>query len=161
MRLWLSASSGDKTSGRRQQTPASRRANLVTLGVQAVIVTAAQKVLMVRHGYRPGWHFPGGGVETDETIEYALARELEEETGVQLTQQPQIFGIYSHFEQFPGDHIIVFLARHWTQPQVPPPNNEIVEQGFFDINALPDGSSIGSLRRIAEIFDGLPRADNW
>lgn len=36
------------------------------------------------------WEFPGGKCETDETIEQALARELSEEIGIQVTKQSHL-----------------------------------------------------------------------
>jgi ADP-ribose pyrophosphatase YjhB (NUDIX family) len=125
----------------------------LTLGAQGVVIDGENRVLLVRHGYRPGWFFPGGGVEWNETIETALARELEEEVGVSLTEPTQLHGIFGNFTSFPGDHIAVFVVRHWQRKGNYRKRGEIAETGMFARSELPAATDAGTRTRLAEIFD--------
>lgn len=133
----------------------------LTLGAQAIVADDARRVLLVRHSYRPGWHFPGGGVEKGETVVEALTRELREEAAVHLSGPAELFGIYANFKAFPGDHVLLFRCHAWTQPVPPRPSREIVEHGFFGIDTLPAGTIEPVRQRIAEVFGGAPRAAHW
>ena len=139
----------------------ARYRRALTLGVRAVVLDAENRVLLVKHSYTPGWHFPGGGVEPRETIHQALARELEEESGVALAGEVELFGLYLN-RQSQRDHIAVFVCRQWRQARRPKiPNLEIVDCRFFPLNALPDDITEASRRRLAEILHGTPRSANW
>jgi 8-oxo-dGTP diphosphatase len=62
------------------------------VGVGGVIVDAG-KVVLVRRKYEPlkgHWSLPGGKVEIGETLEAALAREMLEETGLEVEVGPVI-----------------------------------------------------------------------
>ncbi len=62
------------------------------VGVGAVIVDGP-RVVLVRRGAEPlkgQWSLPGGAVETGETLEACVAREMLEETGLRVTVGPVI-----------------------------------------------------------------------
>jgi 8-oxo-dGTP diphosphatase len=62
------------------------------VGVGAVIVDDG-KVVLIRRKYEPlqgQWSLPGGGVEIGETLEGAVAREMVEETGLDVMVGPVI-----------------------------------------------------------------------
>jgi mutator protein MutT len=62
------------------------------VGVGAVIVEAG-KVLLVKRRYEPlagRWSIPGGTLELGETLEAGVAREMREETGLDIEVGPVI-----------------------------------------------------------------------
>jgi ADP-ribose pyrophosphatase YjhB (NUDIX family) len=133
----------------------------LTLGAQGVVIDKDSRILLVRHSYRPGWFFPGGGVEWGETLDVALARELEEEVGVTITKPPALHGVFSNFANFPGDHIAVFIVRNWTRRENYRRPAEIAEAEMFALTALPPRTDQGTRNRIGEIFAGVPISALW
>lgn len=133
----------------------------MTLGAQGVIIDQSDRVLLVRHSYRPGWFFPGGGVEWGETLEDALLRELEEEVGVTLTDPPALHGVFSNNANFPGDHIVVYLVRQWKRRGDYRQKGEIAEAEMFAADDVPAQTDPGTSRRLAEIFRKAPLSAKW
>jgi ADP-ribose pyrophosphatase YjhB (NUDIX family) len=133
----------------------------LTLGAQGVVIDGDDRVLLVRHSYRPGWFFPGGGVEWGETIETALQRELEEEVGVSLTAPPHLHGVFANFASFPGDHIALFVVRDWQRWEGYLKPGEIAEAGMFERVRLPEQTDAGTRARLTEIFDGASVKAMW
>jgi ADP-ribose pyrophosphatase YjhB (NUDIX family) len=133
----------------------------ITLGAQGAVIDGERRVLLVRHGYRPGWWFPGGGVEWGETLEAALARELKEEVGVSLTGPVELHGVFGNFASFPGDHIAVFVVRHWQRRGEYWKLGEIAEARLFARGELPERIDPGTRARINEIFDEIPLKPLW
>ncbi|MBO5627459.1 MAG: NUDIX hydrolase [Aeriscardovia sp.] len=70
-----------------------------------IVITreAEPKVLLIQRGNEPfkgGWAFPGGFMNMDETTEQCAIRELEEETGLRVSNIQQI-GAYSKIDRDP------------------------------------------------------------
>jgi 8-oxo-dGTP diphosphatase len=68
------------------------------------------RVLLVRRGSEPfkgRYALPGGFVDVGETVEAACAREVEEETGVSISDQRLLLvGVYSKPERDPRGHSV-------------------------------------------------------
>lgn len=127
----------------------------MVLGTRAVLLDADNRVLLLRHTYMPGWHFPGGGVEPGETAEEAARREAEEETGLRVEGPMRLLGLYlQKHEATNRDHVAVYVARTFREVKPFRPNSEIAEIGWFAMDALPDGVNPGTARRIAELASG-------
>jgi 8-oxo-dGTP pyrophosphatase MutT (NUDIX family) len=133
----------------------------MTLGVRGLVVDHANRIFLVKHTYTRGWHFPGGGVETGETMLAALVRELAEEGNIALTEPPQLHGVFFNPRVSRRDHVAVFVIRNFRQDALPLPNREIAACGFFPLDAMPEDTTAGARSRIAEVFGGAPMAERW
>jgi 8-oxo-dGTP pyrophosphatase MutT (NUDIX family) len=132
----------------------------LTIGVR-VLVREGDNVLLVRHTYSPGWHFPGGGVDRRETTVDAAARELREEAQIEATSPPRFVGVYLSTTQGKSDHIVFFEAPDWRRIDGKARPLEIAETAFFPLGDLPKGTTGGTRRRLAELFDGAARSADW
>jgi ADP-ribose pyrophosphatase YjhB (NUDIX family) len=132
----------------------------MTLGVRGVVLRDGE-VLLVRHGYTPGWHLPGGGVEPGETFEEALAKELMEEGNVRVTGAPALHALFQNKNASSRDHVAVYVVRAFDYLGPLAPTFEIQEAKFFPLDALPEETTQSTRKRLAEIVNGTAPPQQW
>jgi 8-oxo-dGTP pyrophosphatase MutT (NUDIX family) len=138
----------------------SRLSRGATLGVRGLVLNAAGEVLLVEHTYVHGWYLPGGGVERGETTEHAVVRELQEEAGVRVIGRPKLVAIHANHRVFRGDHVLLYRVDDW-EPCAAADQGEIHAVGWFAPDALPEGVSGGTRRRIEEALGGAETSPHW
>lgn len=131
-----------------------------SLGVKALIIDASNRVLLVEHTYTPGWHLPGGGIAIGESPKAAILREIQEETGLIVTQDPLLFAIYTHKVYGASDYPILYVVRHFTIANKAP-CREIKQVAWFAYDQLPETTTESTRLRINEVLTKLPPPEIW
>lgn len=122
------------------------------LAVSAVIFRDG-KVLLVRRARSPGKGFyslPGGRVEHGESLHQALAREVDEETGLKI----DIVGLAGWREVLPGataggHYVIMSFAARWASRE-PVLNDEHDDYKWLEPGKFGDLKLTGGLLEVVE-----------
>ena len=133
------------------------------LGVGGVLLRGG-RVLVNRAVYRTRFTIPSGYVEAGEGIEAALAREFEEETGVQVSVGPLVLARHKVIAPSESDVYFAFLLedRGGTPEARPPEIAEFREPTVLEALSAPWISELSRLaiRLAAESATGWPRS-SW
>jgi ADP-ribose pyrophosphatase YjhB (NUDIX family) len=133
----------------------------LTLGVRGIVMDPQGRVFLVKHSYAAGWHLPGGGVETGETVHEALDRELMEEGGITPLEPPALHGVFFNSRVSRRDHVLVYVVRAFRQEGGPRHPAEIIDYGFYALDALPPDTTRATRARLAEVFNGASVSTRW
>jgi 8-oxo-dGTP pyrophosphatase MutT (NUDIX family) len=116
---------------------------LMLCGASVIVFDDERRVLMLRRSDNGCWCFPGGAIELGEKVEEAAAREVLEETGIEVGTL-DLFGVFSgpelHHIYPNGDEVyivdVVFSCNSFTG-SLKSTGPETLETRFFHLTHLP------------------------
>ena len=107
-----------------------------------IVMTRDNQVLLIQRKNEPcrgQWAFPGGFMNIDETAETAAVRELQEETGITLSET-DIFqvGAYTAVDRDPRERVITIAYLAEIDAPVPVKGSDDAARAqWFPLDALP------------------------
>ncbi len=109
------------------------------VGVDGALFNDRGEILLIQRADDQCWGLPCGWCDVNESPETALARELHEEIGWQVTVKE----IVNVFTRLPGEYGALSTSYHMVylcEPPVPEPEpqlapHEVLQTGWFDLNA--------------------------
>jgi len=107
------------------------------VGVGGAVVRGGQ-LLMVRRASRHGrgnWQLPGGFIEPDETIEQAVVREMQEETGV-VAEVEGVLGLRNRYDPAQGNGVYVVMLLRLVSGEPKADGREVDHAGFFTLDQI-------------------------
>ena len=105
----------------------------------AIAVWFGDRVLVVRHSYKPGLRLPGGGVKAGEDHRVAAIRELQEETGL-IVAVADVVPLIETYGRF-GKRSI-FEVQLEAEPKLTVDQREIVYAGFESVDRVSEHNPI-------------------
>jgi len=123
------------------------------VSVAAVIIDDANRVLLLKHVFRPGsgWGIPGGFINKGENPEKAVRRELAEEIGLKLENVRIV-----HARTLRNANHVEILFRATPVGTPNPRSVEISDLGWFRLEDLPQGLNEDQKGFIECILNGEP-----
>lgn len=132
-----------------------------------VLLSADNKILLAQRpagkhmaGY---WEFPGGKFEAGETAEQALARELQEELGVEISDSEPLIEIVHHYPER-SVRLHVRVVRCWDgEPQSLDQQalEWVAKPQLTEWNLLPADSPIVNAILLPACYVISPEAETW
>lgn len=121
----------------RRVCPACARvAYLDPMLVVVAVVLCRDEVVMVRRNVEPGigaWALPGGHVERGESVEQAVEREVQEETGL-TTKISSLVGLYSESK---NPVVVAAYTAEFVEGKMNSESSEVQAVGLFSFEDLP------------------------
>ena len=115
------------------------------IGVFALIFNHKKQILLGHRRDIDWWNLPGGGMESGETVDEALCREVLEETGIEVKVE-RLVGVYSKPQK--QEVVLTFLCQ--VIGGTLRSTEETRESRYFAPNSLPENTLPKHRQRIED-----------
>jgi 8-oxo-dGTP diphosphatase len=126
------------------------------VGTSIIPILPDGRIVLIQRRDNGKWGLPGGMVEWGETIQATVARELTEETGLQLVSMGRLVGVYSAPDRDPRFHsVCVALEVQATGTLGVEDTLEIQSVRAFTPAELPQGQlNVDNDQQLRDYLDG-------
>lgn len=127
------------------------------VGTTIVPILPDGQIVLVRRRDTGEWSLPGGIVDWGQDIPTTVARELKEETGLELVKIGRLVGVYSAPDRDPRLHSIAILVEAQVQGAMQIQDTlELSEIKAFTRAELPQGKlSHDHARQLQDYLNGV------
>jgi 8-oxo-dGTP diphosphatase len=109
--------------------------------VDAILISKQNSVLLIERGREPfkgKWALPGGFIDMDEPLETACMRELEEETGIRISELKQ-FKAFGAVDRDPRHRTISVIFYAFTEDKIIAlAGDDAAKAQWFPLDQLPE-----------------------
>lgn len=123
-----------------------------SVSVAAIVVNARGQILAIRRRDNGQWQPPGGVLDTHETFEQGVRREVVEETGVQVKVE-RLTGLYKNVKA--GIVAAVFRCQPLTDPTTE--TLEAAKVAWIDADQVAQLMTPAFTARVLDAFEPTPQ----
>ena len=138
---------------------------IILTGAGVIIVNDKGEILLGRRADNGFWAYPAGSMELGESFEECARREIQEETGLICGDLELLMlrsGKHTYYEYPNQDKVyfagIVYICFDYSG-EMKVQEEEVIEQDFFSLDALPDNLSPGTMEVIEKAREYLRSQD--
>lgn len=130
---------------------------IILTGAGVILVNAKNEILLGKRADNGFWAYPAGSMELGESFEECARRETQEESGL-LCGNLELLMLRSGkdtYYEYPNQDKVFFAGAVYMcfefSGEMKVQEEEVIEQAFFPIDALPDNLSPGTAEVIEKV----------
>ncbi|MGO1050083.1 NUDIX hydrolase [Crossiella sp. CA198] len=123
-----------------------------SVSVAGIVVDKHDRVLVIRRRDNGHWEPPGGVVETNETFEQGVRREVHEETGIAIRVE-RLTGVYKNMTR----DIVALVFRCTPESTEPVATEEATEVRWMTLDQVDEAMTPAYAVRVTDAFESAPQ----